>query len=738
MKFIMLSLEGLFSYKVKSSISLDKPGLTLVEGEVDNDADLSNGAGKTSIIDAICLCLFKCTTRGTDNDDVVNDDMDNGWASLTFLSGEEAYQAQYERDKKMRKTIWRIYQIVNGNLINISGKTQSETSQVIQAITGVDYKSFSNSVLFGQGSVSLFLSKEATDADRKRLFTQILDLDLLDEALAETRDSIRVLGISKSEADKAIASHLEVISKEKDFKMEKGVIEAQISNINKQILEVNASIEAHKKVASLIQDKTRFDEKVASISRTISELQVRKNAARKSYENRLIEFQKDVATAKERIEFIDKKKAELEEISKELEEVKALSAALEQFTKDKSEIDQQIVVLKSEIAQIEKSSKTLKEMKDQLSNCTCKDICPYCAQGLDEKSKRNVFIKIDMEHVDNDLQIDDRKHEIEKLEVALGNLILAFEPTKAILDKERPLSDKKVQLTTLVDSKQSWLEKVASIALSIERETKEYEEQSAYIKSKKDELQIELNEANSKLEEINKTLEGSYVPEWSQSRLEIDLTKLQSEKDKQNIALGAKIQALDNIQKAKSDVALVRTQLSYIEEELKYEKFLEEMFGPDGIKSLIIMSVTPRLTDLANKYLAATSDESITIEFVTSYEGKTTTIEDFKILVTRGLRTSDIRSFSGGEKKCIEFAVRFAISDIIREKSGCNVDSLFLDEPFDSLDENRIEKSMSLLRSLNEKFPTIFAMCHIPYAKDQFDRVITVRKVGNSSRIIDD
>ena len=739
MKLIKLSLEGLFSYKEKSSIFLDDPGLVLVNGEVDNDGDVSNGAGKTSIIDAICLCLFKCTTRGTENDDVVNDDMTNGWAALTFFNGGQAYQAQYERDKAMRKSIWRIYQEMDGKLVDISGKTLSETGQIIESVIGMGYKTFSNSVLFAQNGVSLFL--EGRDSDRKMLFTQILDLDVLDGALQTTKESSSSLSKKIAEADRLKTSHKEIVDTEKAVKAEVGSVEDQQACIAKQITKVQEDQKAHEEVAGLLKQKTDLGGKILTTTRSIYDLDDSRKRAGSAKTSRLTDCQKSLDAASEQLEKIKSGSADLEEVERQLREIEAGEAAESSFKEKKAELEQSIAIAGAEISQRQKEIKVLDAMAKQLDSCDEKDSCPYCAQSLDETARRNVHLKIGMEKEEKEGQIDDLDFEVRGHKEEIKNLETAFEPTKKLLDggkTRRIVVSKQQKIKALIESKATWEAQVKAAEVTKKEAEVEYQDSIAAIDKRKAGLEGERETLESTLASVNAALKDAYIPDSTPEQLTVKLTHLVGEKDNLNIELGKKKQALDNIKTSKAALKELEVQLKALAEELAYEKFLEEMFGADGIKALIINSVTPRLTDLANKYLAATTDKPINIEFVTSYEGKSKTIEDFKILVTRGLKTSDVRSFSGGEKKKIEFAVRFAISDIIREKSGCNAEFLFLDEPFDGLDPRSIDLATQLLRSLGEQFPTIFAMCHIPYAKDQFDREILVKNVGGASRIVEE
>ncbi len=81
---------------------------------------------------------------------------------------------------------------------------------------------------------------------------------------------------------------------------------------------------------------------------------------------------------------------------------------------------------------------------------------------------------------------------------------------------------------------------------------------------------------------------------------------------------------------------------------------------------------------------------------------------------------------SGGEEDIVNLCVRLAISQIIAQRSGKTLSLLILDEIFGSLDENRRNNVVNLLRSLTNSFEQVILITHIEDIKNEIDNIITI------------
>jgi len=123
---------------------------------------------------------------------------------------------------------------------------------------------------------------------------------------------------------------------------------------------------------------------------------------------------------------------------------------------------------------------------------------------------------------------------------------------------------------------------------------------------------------------------------------------------------------------------------------------------------------------------------------VTGKYGKISIDDDFNILVEDEGDFYPISRFSGGEIDMIAVSVRVAISEYLMRfsKDGPGYSFLILDEVFGSQDVEHRESMINMLRSLDDRFPQIFAISHIGEVQGQFENsILVVEDEDGSSRI---
>ena len=150
-----------------------------------------NGAGKTSIIDAITWALWgKSRLRGksTSDDDLITQGEFETSVTFDFMAGDgQIYRIERRRTKPKRaggagQSVLNLFMYSREGFKVVSGNTIGETEERIKGILHLDYETFINSAYLKQGEADHFT--ELRPGDRKEVLVKILGLDIYDE-LAE-------------------------------------------------------------------------------------------------------------------------------------------------------------------------------------------------------------------------------------------------------------------------------------------------------------------------------------------------------------------------------------------------------------------------------------------------------------------------------------------------------------------------------------------------------------------------
>jgi DNA repair exonuclease SbcCD ATPase subunit len=151
---------------------------------------------------------------------------------------------------------------------------------------------------------------------------------------------------------------------------------------------------------------------------------------------------------------------------------------------------------------------------------------------------------------------------------------------------------------------------------------------------------------------------------------------------------------------------------------------LDDLLSDSGIKKSMIDRIIPAL----NTRIAEIS-ERLEFKFQFSFDS------DFNPLITYlGMEVSQ-ESLSSGQRKKMNLIVLLAFIEIIKMKhSQMNV--LFLDEIFSSLDKNNVYKAIEILKEYAEKYRlTIFVVSHESLPEEFFNYRILVQTQDHFSEM---
>ena len=233
---------------VFTEINLNAKGTNLVVGE--------NGAGKSTILDALTFALFGKPFRNINKPQLINTITRK---DLTVEIEFSVNSTRYRIVRGMRPNIFEVY--CNDSLINQSAEMRDYQEYLERNILKINYKSFCQVVVLGSASFTPFMQLPA--GQRRAIIEDLLDLQvfttmnvLLKDRVQENSDAIQTNTNEQklvSEKIKMVREHLrELQSKSEQFIKEK---RTAIKDIERKIAEANTTRDEYRQQISELASK---------------------------------------------------------------------------------------------------------------------------------------------------------------------------------------------------------------------------------------------------------------------------------------------------------------------------------------------------------------------------------------------------------------------------------------------------------------------------------------------------
>lgn len=187
MKFLDLTIKNFLTIG-EAKVNLNDRGLVLIQGENEDDPSASsNGAGKSSVVDALCWVLFGATARGVSSDAVVNKtNKKDCKVSIVMTEGDDRYViTRYRKDSAQKNALFVVLCDSMMNSTDISKGTDRETQLVVDKIIGCSLDVFMAAVYCGQETMADLPGM--TDKTLKTLIEEAAGVQELTAAYAHAR-----------------------------------------------------------------------------------------------------------------------------------------------------------------------------------------------------------------------------------------------------------------------------------------------------------------------------------------------------------------------------------------------------------------------------------------------------------------------------------------------------------------------------------------------------------------------
>ena len=427
MKLKKVVIKGFMRFKDRIEIEFPQGQVTLIAGE--------NGAGKTSILDAVCLCFYGKTfrTSGTarsgflSTQDLINHDSEKATIEVEF----ENYGHNYVVTRSIfsNKSEGELFE---DGIRKAVGRAAYD--YVKNIAIGLDWEGFRKSTVILQGEMSTLT--KADPAERKEAFRKLFGLEryvtIYDQlAKAEIDDKT----VTKEKIEEVNKVLLEEVKKIPMLKDELKTLDQIIRRLKKQKTRLIKKVKERKhekeslegnyrkytvlkeRLANLNANITKTKSEIAKLRRELTRLQRMKKelpSLEKSYK-KFTELQNKLdklKPIKQKFDKLSKKLSELIVLRTEKEgnlstlksdikkttheikrlqeqipgytEIKKVQRELRQLEKKKDKLGKQKAGVEADLKNISKSMKNLQRKLKQVKG---KKKCPVCLQLIEDPSQ---------------------------------------------------------------------------------------------------------------------------------------------------------------------------------------------------------------------------------------------------------------------------------------------------------------------------------------------------------------
>lgn len=692
---ILKSLKLKNFRKFKDSLIEFPDGVTGVVG--------LNGAGKSTIFEAIAWVLYGSVAARTSADQIKRENAEHSdpcRVELGFIFGDDKYRVVREMSGKSLAT--SASATINGKLVANGAEI---VSKFIQKKLGMDFKSFYTSIFAKQKELNALSSMNASE--RRPLILRMLGIDALDDIIKEIKFDKRnkdavIDGLGQDLVDKNGRNKTDVYQNEiKNLEQKKDDLDLLLKKSTENITIAKKEVEALER--RYVNAKKEY-EKIQKNKEKLTE----KKTLFKNKEKLREEIKQLQSKIKDRQQSIEKQQKKIKAFKNLEAEIKTTESNLSKAEDATETIIKKIERKKTLIKSIEEAVTDIDSKRKKIEKIGSDAKCPTCERVLGDQYTALI------QKFDEEKQKKDKEKES-----FLKTLKTEQNEYERLSREQRALQKKRNYLQTQLREKERIDTTIKNVLTEINREEKEIEDKEKQL-MKIGKVEFNLNEYESvkrRVETLRKELDSSLKTfQEKKDRLnkaKIDLVKKES--DKKSV-----LQEIKNLQQKIKELEEFKKRIKEEKKNVQHLRMLNEIMS--SFRTYLISQIRPTLSLYASELFDQLTD------------GKYSEIEldeNYNLIVYDNGVPHNIERFSGGEEDLANLCIRLAISEVITEKAGSVFNFIILDEIFGSQDNIRKQNIIKALSSFSSKFRQIFLITHIEEIKNFMENAITVLEEEN-------
>jgi exonuclease SbcC len=783
---LRLEIEGFTAFRYPVDLDLEALDLFAITGPT--------GAGKSSLIDAMCYALYGRVPRVTNEvTSLISQGMDRLQVTLEFRAGDERYRVFRETRRKGAPNV-RLERCEGGDWIPMVDRARDVNAQVSE-IVGLDYEGFTRSVILPQGQFQEFLAGSAEK--RRAVLRSLLRLEVYDRMRERASGMARDLKTRGEERRRVLSELAEATPENVErLESERARAEAQIEALKGQVDALDMAVtsavhlnqarellsrkeaEAQDALAQYARTKQLVDEGDAGVRLLDESLEsLRGRLEANAYDP---ESHRALGVALERVRALAQTKAAVEQTTKAFDDASRQAAnagaAAEKAAKAHEAAEaslQEAEAAREEAQQHNLAASVQKGLK-------VGDLCPVCGEkiaklvahknsDLDGAEKRfgaarkaeaearasfsaasSVQVKASTSAEALGVQLVELQGRLEEHATGVAEVLPAgVESTVSAVNaalnmqqaalQERGALEREAKTTQLErDTKLLALagaqKEMATLEVRNLAAAEALEEAEAELEKARDALERSLGESSGRSQDTRWPEAHTALREGRDVALV--LKRRQAESQQERDGLQQRVGQLGTrVERMKQDLErakVLREELAAMEKEYNVSADLAQMLGAAKFQQFLQYEALQTLARDGSKRLEELSSGRYKLQ-IDDKGAEFEVIDQWNADQSRSVKT-----LSGGETFLASLALSLALAESLPGLAASRrvvLDSIFLDEGFGSLDPDALERAAEALDALRSEERMVCIVTHLQELAQRLPARVVVTKTESGSSL---
>lgn len=411
--------------------------------------------------------------------------------------------------------------------------------------------------------------------------------------------------------------------------------------------------------------------------------------------------------------------------------VEAASAAVNQLADDRRQLDQTLQK-RSELQAQAAQTTARQEMARQQAEKLQADL-PQATRAEAEQT----LIAMQAEKARLDRSTEETRTDLEEYQKALAAALT--------LQDERQKNDEKAAEEAR-RAAQDWSKALEAGGMSEEafRQALHTEEEIKALRRQLEQEQKACEETQTLYRQLRAQQQNAPAPACQPQELE----QAMKEQEQQRVALnGERIRLAGRLEANRQTMEDVRTAAGKLEQAQKRQQLIERLdataggklsggLGKQQFEQYVLAAYFADAVEAANQRLFAMTGGRYQLECHQMTAAETKDTLDLDVLDNYTGKVRSVGSLSGGETFQAALALALGLSDVIQNYAGgVELDVLFVDEGFGTLDAESLEQAVTTLHSLVQGQRMVGIISHVPELKSRIENQLVVTKTPGGSTV---